>query len=104
MLILPTVEFPPVTPFIFQTTFVFAVNCRVWRIFTLALVGETFTVIDGAVTAMLTAFDTWPPGFVTVMGIHYAGSAPDGCNRYSLVTAAFSSWFRNNAMRPEISS
>ena len=69
MLILPTVEFPPVTPFIFQTTFVFAVNCRVWRIFTLALVGETVTVIDGAVTAMLTAFDTWPPGFVTVMGM-----------------------------------
>ena len=68
MLIFPTVEFPPVTPFIFQTTFVFAVNCRVWRILTVALAGETVTVMGGAVTAMLTAFDTWPPGFVTVMG------------------------------------
>lgn len=43
-------------------------NCRVWRILTLVLAGDTVTLMGGAVTAMLMMFDTWPPGFVTVMG------------------------------------
>jgi hypothetical protein len=70
----PTVELPPTTPFTFQTTAVFeafctvAVNCLVRFTLTVALAGDTVTVTGGFTTATLTAFETPPSGLVTVTG------------------------------------
>jgi hypothetical protein len=61
VLIVPTVEFPPVTPFTFHITAVFdvfdtvAVNCFVFEIRTVALLGEMLTLTGGGGFTTLTA-------------------------------------------------
>ena len=77
MLIVPTVLLPPVTPFTFQTTAVFAVfdtvavNCRVRLMRTLALDGDTVTLT--ATTFTDTVFDTSPSGVFTTTGTPVRG-------------------------------
>jgi hypothetical protein len=64
VLIVPNVEFPPVTPFTFHVTDAFevlltvAVNCLVVRTRTVALVGEIVTVIGNGFTTVTDALPT----------------------------------------------